>query len=360
MEKRNRNNNKGTIHLIAALFVMYGHHCAILGQGIPFFLGTQIQAIGVKTIFLISGYLITKSLWSIHDTSRVKTIGIYTLKRLGRLYPEYITCILFCACIIGPLFTQLSWEEYWMNVAGIELFINRNLLLFPIFSLPGVFATNIYPNAVNGSFWTMPVEVTLYMLILIIFLISKNEKIKKRIYMMVTIFIVIAFCIRFYQYPHEYLVFYGTDWLSALNIMPYFLIGGVVYLFDWKKYANVQIASALLFVFAGSLAIVPIYISELLCMIVISYFVLSLMLEPEQKLMLKGISGEYAYGMYLYGFVVQQCVSQMFFLDEKVNFWNFHISFIVCVIVTYVLAMISFKFVYKPANKINKWILSKF
>lgn len=357
--QKNRNNNIGMLHLIGALFVMYGHHCAILGQAIPIFLGTQIQAIGVKSIFLISGYLITKSLWSIHSESRIRTTAIYCVKRIGRLYPEYIVCILLCAIIVGPLFTQLSWEQYWTNIDSIKFFIRGNLLLFPIFSLPGVFNTNIYPNAVNGSFWTMPVEVALYMLILLVFLISKNDKLKKNVYIIVSALVIVAFVIRFYLFPNEYCVWYGTDWLSALNIMPYFLIGGMAYLFEWNKYTNTYLASALVFIFGGSLAIAPVYISEILCMVVLSYFVLSLMLAPEQKLVLKGICGEYAYGMYLYGFVVQQCVSQLSFLDREVDFWNFHVSFIACVLVTYICAMISFKCVYRPVNKINKWLLDK-
>jgi len=86
---------------------------------------------------------------------------------------------------------------------------------------------------------------------------------------------------------------------------------------------------------------------------------LSLMFSPEQKLTLKGIRGEYAYGMYLYGFVVQQCVSQLFFLNRGVDFWNFHISFVACVLVTYILAALSFTCIYRPASKINKWLLSK-
>ena len=349
----------GMLHLIGALFVMYGHHCAILGQAIPVFLGTQIQAIGVKSIFLISGYLITKSLWSIHGKTRSRVAVIYCIKRFGRLYPEYIVCTLFCAIIVGPLFTQLSWQQYWANIDSIKFFVSRNLLLFPVFGLPGVFHCNIYPNAVNGSFWTMPVEVTLYMLILLLFLLSKNEKINKIAYMIVSVCVIIAFAIRFWRFPTEYCVWYGTDWLSALNIMPYFLIGGLAYLYDFKKYTNIQVASVLMLVFGGSLALAPAYISEILCMVILSYFVLSIMLVSEQTLNLKCIGGEYAYGMYLYGFVVQQCLSQLFLGEREINFWNFHVSFVVCVLVTYIFAVISFEYVYKPVNTINKWVLEK-
>jgi hypothetical protein len=36
----------------------------------------------------------------------------------------------------------------------------RNLRLHMVFNLPGVFETNPFPGAVNGSTWSIPVEVT--------------------------------------------------------------------------------------------------------------------------------------------------------------------------------------------------------
>ena len=61
----NRNNNIGTLHLLAAIFVMLGHQFALLNCPNISILGTQIQIIGIRTIFLLSGYLITKSAWSL-------------------------------------------------------------------------------------------------------------------------------------------------------------------------------------------------------------------------------------------------------------------------------------------------------
>lgn len=302
-----RANNMATLHLIAALFVMYGHHCAVLGCGVPILLGASIQAIGVKVIFLISGYLITKSLWSIKGT-RVKAILIYSIKRLGRLYPEYIMCLLVSALVIGPLFTKLTWAEYWRSGEQIMWYINWNLRMFPNYSLPGVFASNIYPNAVNGSLWTMPVELSLYILILCVFILSKNGRIRRIIFAIVTSAIVVVFLTRITLIPYEYCVWYGTDWFQALNVMPYFLIGGVAYLFNWERYTNIQLSAVLVLVFAGGFATTTAFINEMICLIVLPYFVISLMLAAEQCLSLKKLHGEYAYGMYLYGFVIQQCV----------------------------------------------------
>lgn len=352
----NRDNNMGTLHLLAALFVMYGHHCVLLGMPIPTILGCEIQRLGLKIIFIISGYLITKSMWSINER-RIKASIIYIIKRIGRVYPELIVCILFAALIIGPIFANMSWNEYWGNSPAIAQYIKFNLGMFPIFYLPGVFANNPYPNVVNGSLWTMPVEIVSYFLILIIFIVSKNDSVKKCVYGGATVAVVGAFLIRLTFFPNSSLVIHGTDWIQALNILPYFMVGGVTYVFDWKRYINLQKSSVLLLVFAASPVMSVSLIKEILCLIILSYFVLSLMLTSKQELALKRIHGEYSYGMYLYGFIVQQCVVQIAFLGRNVTFVSFHISFLICVILTYLLAMISYKCVYKTASRINKNII---
>ena len=50
---KDRNNNFGLLHFLAAIFVMYGHQFALLNRTSPIILGSLIQALGVKTIFLI-------------------------------------------------------------------------------------------------------------------------------------------------------------------------------------------------------------------------------------------------------------------------------------------------------------------
>lgn len=110
-----RNNNIGVLHFIAALFVMYGHQCALSGLPVPVLFGTGIQTIGVKIIFILSGYLITQSLWNIKG-SKLHVTRTYLGKRLSRIYPELIGCLFVSAFIIGPLFTNLTQYEYWNNI----------------------------------------------------------------------------------------------------------------------------------------------------------------------------------------------------------------------------------------------------
>lgn len=352
-QRTNRNNNIGTLHLIAAICVMYGHHCSILGQAIPTVFGHGIQAIGIRSIFVISGYLITRSLWSM-EGKKGEIAYTYAVKRLGRLYPELIGCILFSALIIGPVFTVLSIPDYISNWSGIAQYIIRNLAMFPIFALPGVFANNIYPNAVNGSLWSLPVEIMLYFLILIVFLITKDKKKKRNCYTILTVTIIVSSFILRIFYPTVSLIIHGTDWVQGLMIAPYFLIGGMAYLYDFKKYICIQKASILMLLFTGGLVLSNSIAREAVCLIVLPYFVLALMLEENQKLVLEKICAESAYGIYLYGFVIQQCVSRVFFIDRNVTFIGFYASFVLSVVITYFIAVASYKLVYVPAHRIIK------
>ena len=77
----------------------------------------------------------------------------------------------------------------------------------------------------------------------------------------------------------------------------------------------------------------------------------------KQKLSLKFVKSEYAYGLYLWGFVVQQCLIQKCYVESSIlptpNF-----LFIASFFVTYVLAMVSYNFVYVPFSKWNKKLVT--
>ena len=278
-EKISHQNNISVMHLLAAIMVLLGHQCALLGIPAPVMLGNPIQSIGVKTIFVISGYLITKSLFTTHGNTIQKS-AVFFLKRLGRIFPELFVCLCVTAFIIAPFFTELSLKEYFAN-PGVINYVLANMRLFIVYALPGIFTTNPYPNAVNGSLWTIPVEIALYILIWMMVLIFSSDKTQRKMYMITTILVNAALFTKIIFYPHASFVFYGTDWMQALDLAPYFLIGGTAYLYDLGKYCNLQLASLLLFFSVGLNFSFP-YVAEIICIFVLPYFVLSMMNIPDQ------------------------------------------------------------------------------
>ena len=99
-----RSNNFNIIRVIAAFLVILGHMYYIMGQGsyVPIFAGQGIHAVGVKILFVLCGYFITKSwLGDPHP-------GRYAIKRLFRIYPALIVVVLLSIFVLGPIMTSLS------------------------------------------------------------------------------------------------------------------------------------------------------------------------------------------------------------------------------------------------------------
>ena len=150
-----RENNFPLIRLTAAVFVFAGHMGLILGGQPPLLGGLPLHELGVGMLFLISGYLITKS-W-LSDPHPLR----FAVRRFLRLWPPFAVLVLLLALAAGPLLSSLGPEGYFRSGWGGYL---RNLRFYIVYALPGVFTDLPLPNSMNGSLWTMPVEAGLYVL----------------------------------------------------------------------------------------------------------------------------------------------------------------------------------------------------
>jgi peptidoglycan/LPS O-acetylase OafA/YrhL len=167
----NSKNNFNLIRICLSLCVVF-FHCFELSQQaslkfITYFLNGEKA---VQAFFIISGYLIIKSYL------RSNSPGDFFTKRIKRIYPAYFTTIIICA-FSGCIISTLSIVQYFSS-AELYKYILSNLffLNFITPALPGVFTENIY-NTINGSLWTLKIEVGFYLLVpLIIFLKDKVNK----------------------------------------------------------------------------------------------------------------------------------------------------------------------------------------
>lgn len=142
-----RGNGFDGLRLAAAALVIIGHAYAITGNVAPGLLANGIQTIAVKAFFVISGFLITGSWVADPNVAR------YMIRRCLRIFPGLALLCLLTMCIAGPAFTSLGVEPY-LRSAGTK-FYAWNLVLYPVYSLPGVFEHNTYGPAVNGSLWSL-------------------------------------------------------------------------------------------------------------------------------------------------------------------------------------------------------------
>lgn len=79
-----RTNNFNVIRIIAAAMVIYGHMSSLMGLPVHGVYGQSVSTLAVKILFIVSGYLVMKSLMS--DSH----FGRYMLRRSFRIFPGLI------------------------------------------------------------------------------------------------------------------------------------------------------------------------------------------------------------------------------------------------------------------------------
>jgi peptidoglycan/LPS O-acetylase OafA/YrhL len=146
------------------LLVIYGHSYH-LGSFYParqdviewLMPGFSAGSFAVYVFFAISGYLVTASLL------RNPGFWRYLRHRFQRLYPAYLACLLLCVFVLGPAFTTVSAGSYFGAGSQAWQFLLENLNPVTLaWQLPGVFAHNPASTAVNGSLWSLGLEVRWY------------------------------------------------------------------------------------------------------------------------------------------------------------------------------------------------------
>jgi len=297
-----RENNFDAVRLLAAAVVIFGHAHPLTGTPDSALLGNSVQALAVKIFFVISGYLICTS-WSLDPRP-----SSYLLKRVLRIFPALIIICAFTIFVIGPVFTSLPIGHYFGTLHTYSYF--KNVFLNPAYDLPGLFAGNRYPIAVNGSLWSLPIEFSMYLLLP--FVCAVDRLMRGKLATLCTTIALCVFSIHFVRMsePASHPVIYGTDLISALDVAPYFMIGALVKQMNWEHLLDPILA---LF-FIGVVTLIPPEAAvhgEIVLYFLLPYVVLTFALSSHRLLQGAGRFGDFSYGLYLYGFLVQQCVNDL-------------------------------------------------
>jgi peptidoglycan/LPS O-acetylase OafA/YrhL len=158
MSQSDAPNNFDAIRIVAAFTVLYSHQFALTGRPEPSFFGLHSWGgLAVIVFFVVSGFLVTGSWYN--DPSVLR----FGARRVLRLWPALTTVTVLTAYGLGAWVTTLPLEDYWKNRATLDYL---NILRMQIYYvLPGVFEHNPYPRGVNGSLWTIPLEVRCYVVL---------------------------------------------------------------------------------------------------------------------------------------------------------------------------------------------------
>ena len=297
-------NNFTLLRLIAALAVLV-YHCYPLAAGsethdrLSLYLwktiGMGLGDLAVGTFFAVSGFLVTAS-YANRDN-----LFAFVEARALRIFPGLLAAALFCVLVVGPLVTTLPLSEYFSNPRTWSFLKHNATLVFGIqFDLPGVFQTLPFPGAVNGSLWTLPIELWMYMWVAII---GALGVIKNRSAFNGVIFVSLLI---YMSSPDNFPV---TQVNGLVQNPLFFAIGGFFYV----NRDFIPLNPAMLIAFILFMALVPgAGANQALVCLFISYLIFFIVFFPPLYAIPTDRLGDISYGVYIYAFPVQQLIAHFY------------------------------------------------
>lgn len=154
-----RANGFDGLRLFLALGIVLFHSFTIT-QGSAAAMPAPIRAAAgliLPAFFALSGYLVAASL------ERSNSIREFAALRLLRIVPGLSVVVCATALVLGPMLSTLSPQDYFRDPDLAAYF--RNILGQPHFLLPGLFEGHPRAGIVNGSLWTIQLELACYALL---------------------------------------------------------------------------------------------------------------------------------------------------------------------------------------------------
>lgn len=326
-----RVNHFNLLRFVAAFSVLVSHAFPIaLGpdavQPLERLLaGKTLGAVAVIVFFAISGYFIAQS----YDRSR--SAGVFLSARGLRLFPGLI--IMLClTVIVGAALTTLPATGYW---PGALDYLLRGATLFAMtYDLPGVFATNPYGGAVNGSLWTLRHEVACYLTVLAAGMLRLPGRV-------VSVLAVVGLAV-FSVSGAERIVGSGAVVALAGLALP-FWIGSALYF--WRdRVPHSLVLLALLALVAGMSRGTPLWDAALAA--ALAYGAIWAGFAQARPLLSFNRIGDFSYGIYIYAFPVQQVAAQFGAQTPALNM-------VVAAPVVLLLAALSWHLIEEPALRLK-------
>jgi peptidoglycan/LPS O-acetylase OafA/YrhL len=158
-ELRQHDNAFDLIRLVAASLVLWSHQHALMGLSQPSLtvLHASLGGLGLYIFFAASGYLNTLSL------SRHRSVLVFLSNRALRIYPALAVCVAFT--VILGLFVATDVRAFVSHKLLSYIIKNTTLFFGVKTGVPGVFEGSPFPEALNGSLWSLPYEVKMYVVL---------------------------------------------------------------------------------------------------------------------------------------------------------------------------------------------------
>ncbi len=266
----------------------------------------NFSSIGLKGFFTISGFLIFESL------IRSKGWIDYMIKRVLRIYPALIGVLIVCF-FLGMVLSPEPASLYIHDTSALSyVYLNLSLFLPMKFTIPNVFPTNHVRDGLNGSLWTIPYEFLFYILLSGLLLVRRYPK-------LISILLGGAFCIAFFlkikynRFEYLWMTPLPYEKKALIDFALLFIAGAFLASIGFQQFRYrrmviaATIAASILFILLQRFSYVQFFLFPLL---VISFGSFS----TRGIAGLNGSMGDFSYGIYLYGFPVQQTLLRFFTL----------------------------------------------
>ena len=341
--------NFDVLRLCAASAVLVSHAVLVTKGGTwwaahatgPF---VQIGNDAVAVFFVISGILVTQS-WRGDPSMRR-----YLARRALRLMPALLVTVAFSALVVGTIVSQLTPSSYLRTPGTWAYLLNGTLFLQP-YQLPGVFAHIPDAGTVNGSLWTLRYEFLCYLLVpLVVAIVTVTRQ--RAVLLAITAATTVIATATLTSHTGPFLDgipwsfaglpgAVGWDVVPLFTLLSYFLAGMCIQIwlprvrFDGRFAA---LAVAVFIAFSQHPRLFPVSVAALAY--AVGYFGLAARPVAQRLVAL----GDASYGIYVWGFVVEQFV---------VNAFGSRISaigvFAIAMPATWAIGILSWRLIEKPA-----------
>jgi peptidoglycan/LPS O-acetylase OafA/YrhL len=317
---------------IAALLVVLFHFT--LGRKESQY-GFRFGSTGVDLFFIISGFVI---LLTIEKTKSAKE---FIINRFSRLYPTYWTCVtLTTSAIVIGLCYQSNFSpkiigEYFANMTMFQIYFK-------------------YGN-IDGSYWTMIIEMLFYIYMLIIFLTNKIKHVE-----------IISLCllipIAFYD-TNYFRAHFGSlskalsYWLPLINHFPLFCAGIVFYKMKFDKktalrhlFLIICFCCQLRLFDNGGKSSMFMSLYEYMPVLAFYFIVFYLYISDKLNFIVSNVTiflGNISFSLYL----IHQEISTKFILPYLTKHSNFFLACLVTLLLMIFLSFLINRFIEKPVMK---------
>ncbi|MEH0544875.1 acyltransferase [Streptomyces sp. B21-105] len=358
-----RNNSLGLLRLCLALAVVLSH-ARVLGYGgkeyLHSFSGGQadLGKLAVYGFFVLSGILVTRS------GGRLP-VGRFLWHRVLRILPGFWVCLLVAAFVIAP---YLYWRVHStlngfngprgpLDYIRVNWAVSTNQYDVADIMTRARSAGQVHNTAFNGALWSLRYEFLCYLAVATLAFAGILTRARRAVLLITVVlgWLVVrqASTGRYWAGP------YDARYLQDIHIFPFapfgtsfviylgfaFALGALIEVYRERIPVSDPLGFASLAVLLGSLHYGYLFTVGIPAF---AYLLVWLAIRLPASFRRVGARNDYSYGIYIYGFLVQQTLAMLGY-----NRWGMPAYLSLTLVVTLLFAVASWHLVERPAMRLK-------